>query len=104
MLARLNRHTIEFGLIRTPAGAQVYGVGLLSSGRELAYSVDDPRPKRRLFQLERVLRTEYRIDRYQDTNYFLGSFEQLMRETAPDLTSIYARLMQVELLAPDAQD
>ena len=44
------------------------------------------------FDLERIMRTEYLIDRYQDTYFVIDSFEQLMRETAPDFTPIYARL------------
>ena len=47
MLARLYWYTIEFGLMNTAAGVRAYGAGLLSSGGELAYCVDDPRPHRR---------------------------------------------------------
>ncbi len=102
MLARLYWYTIEFGLVQTPAGVRAYGAGLLSSGGELAYCVDDPKPRRRPFELERILRTEYRIDRYQDTYFVLESFAQLMRDTAPDFTPLYARLKILEPLAPDA--
>ena len=31
------------------------------------------------------MRTEYQIDRYQETYFVIDSFEQLMRETAPGL-------------------
>jgi len=92
MLARLYWFTIEFGLMNTAAGIRAYGAGLLSSGGELAYCVDDPRPRRLPFDLERTMRTEYQIDRYQETYFVIDSFEQLMRETAPDFTPIYARL------------
>jgi phenylalanine-4-hydroxylase len=101
MLARLYWYTIEFGLVRTAAGVRAYGAGLLSSGGELAYCVEDPKPRRRPFELERILRTEYRIDRYQDTYFVLESFEQLMRDTAPDFTPLYARLKHLEPFAPD---
>ena len=102
MLARLYWYTIEFGLVQTPSGVRAYGAGLLSSGGELAYCVDDPKPRRRPFELERILRTEYRIDRYQDTYFVLESFAQLMRDTAPDFTPLYARLKILEPIAPDA--
>jgi len=92
MLARLYWFTIEFGLMRTPAGVRAYGAGLLSSGGELAYSVDDPRPQRQPFDLERMMRTDYQIDRYQDNYFVIDSFAQLMRETAPDFTPIYERI------------
>jgi phenylalanine-4-hydroxylase len=92
MLGRLYWYTIEFGLMRTPAGVRAYGAGLISSGGELAYCVDDPRPQRLPFDLERMLCTDYQIDRYQDCYFVIDSFEQLMRETAPDFTPLYARL------------
>jgi phenylalanine-4-hydroxylase len=92
LLARLYWFTIEFGLIKTMDGVRAYGAGLLSSGGELRYSVDDPKPRRPPFDLERIMRTEYIIDRYQDTYFVIDSFEQLMRDTAPDFTPIYARL------------
>jgi phenylalanine-4-hydroxylase len=92
LLARLYWFTIEFGLMHTPAGVRAYGAGLLSSGGELAYCVEDPRPKRLPFDLERIMRTEYQIDRYQEQYFVIDSFEHLMRETAPDFTPIYARL------------
>jgi len=79
-------------LIQTRLGIRAYGAGLLSSGGELRYSVEDPKPRRLPFDLERMMRTEYQIDRYQETYFVIDSFEQLMRETAPDFTPIYARL------------
>lgn len=102
MLARLYWYTIEFGLVRTASGVRAYGAGLLSSGGELAYCVDDPKPRRRPFELERVLRTDYRIDRYQDGYFIIESFAQLMRDTAPDFTPIYARLRDLPALDPSA--
>jgi phenylalanine-4-hydroxylase len=92
LLARLYWYTIEFGLVNTPAGVRAYGAGLLSSGGELAYCVDDPKPRRLPFDLERIMRTEYLIDRYQETYFVIDSFDQLMRETAPDFTPLYARI------------
>jgi phenylalanine-4-hydroxylase len=102
MLARLYWYTIEFGVVKVDSQIRAYGAGLLSSGGELAYCVDDPRPRRRPFELERVMRTDYRIDRYQDTYFVIDSFDQLMRETAPDFTPIYARLRGLAPLAADA--
>jgi len=98
MLARLYWFTIEFGLMRTPAGIRAYGAGLLSSGGELAYCVDDPRPRRLPFELERIMRTAYQIDRYQETYFVIESFAHLMRETAPDFTPLYARIRDLPLL------
>jgi phenylalanine-4-hydroxylase len=100
MLARLYWYTIEFGLMRTREGVRAYGAGLLSSGGELAYCVESPEPKRLPFHLERVLRTAYRIDRFQTTYFVIDSFEHLMRETAPDFAPIYAKLRDMPTLEP----
>jgi phenylalanine-4-hydroxylase len=102
MLARLYWYTIEFGLMQTSAGVRAYGAGLISSGGELAWCVEDAKPKRRPFELERILRSEYRIDRYQDGYFVIDSFAQLMRETAPDFTPIYARLRGLAPYPPGA--
>jgi phenylalanine-4-hydroxylase len=92
LLARLYWYTIEFGLMKVDSQVKAYGAGLLSSGGELAYCVDDAKPRRLPFDLERIMRTEYQIDRYQETYFVIDSFDQLLRETAPDFTPIYARL------------
>jgi phenylalanine-4-hydroxylase len=91
-LARLYWYTIEFGLIKVNDQTRAYGAGLLSSGGELAYCVDSPKPRRLPFELARIMRTEYLIDRFQDTYFVIDSFDQLMRETAPDFTPIYQKL------------
>ena len=98
MLARLYWYTIEFGLVRTPAGVRAYGAGLLSSGGELAYCVTDPAPRRLPFEVERILRTDYQIDKYQTTYFVIDSFAQLMRDTAPDFTPLYASLRDLPAL------
>ena len=96
-LSRLYWYTIEFGLIKTQAGVRAYGSGLLSSGGELAYCVEDPRPQRLAFDLERIMRTAYQIDRYQERYFVIDSFEQLLRDTAPDFTPIYERLRSLPM-------
>jgi phenylalanine-4-hydroxylase len=101
MLARLYWYTVEFGLVVEPQGLRIYGAGILSSGGEVLHSIDDPRPRRLHFNLERVLRTDYHIDRYQDTYFVIDSFEQLFAATRPDFTPIYQRLRCMPALAPD---
>ncbi len=96
-LSRLYWYTIEFGLVRTKAGVRAYGAGLLSSGGELAYCVEDPKPLRLAFNLERIMRTAYQIDRYQERYFVIDSFEQLLRETAPEFTPIYERVRSIPM-------
>ena len=91
-LARLYWHTIEFGLMHTPEGVRAYGAGLLSSGGELAYAVDSPEPQRLAFDVMTAMRAPYTIDSYQATYFVIDDFAQLLRETAPDFTPMYAEL------------
>ena len=51
---------------------------------ESVYCLDDPRPQRLGFDLRRVMRTRYHIDRYQDTYFVIDDFEQLFEATRPD--------------------
>lgn len=99
-LARLYWYTIEFGLMQTPAGLRAYGAGLLSSVGELEYCIDSADPKRLPFDCLRVMRTEYRIDAYQDVYFVIDSFDQLLRDTAPDFTPYYAQLAQLDAIPP----
>ncbi|HCE07199.1 MAG TPA: phenylalanine 4-monooxygenase [Oxalobacteraceae bacterium] len=101
-LARLYWYTVEFGLIRSPQGLRAYGAGILSSGGEIGYCLTDPTPRRIPFEVERVMRTRYKIDSYQETYFVIDSFEQLFKDTAPDFSPIYARLKQMEPLPADS--
>jgi phenylalanine-4-hydroxylase len=101
MLARLYWYTVEFGLIETQDGLRIYGAGILSSGGEVVHSVDSDEPRRIRFDLERVMRTDYHIDRFQETYFVIDDFEQLFRETAPDFTPIYERLRGLPVFPPN---
>jgi phenylalanine-4-hydroxylase len=100
-LARLYWYTVEFGLIETPEGLRVYGAGILSSAGEILYAAESAEPRRVKFDLERLLRTEYRIDRFQDTYFVIDSFEQLIDDTASDFTPVYERVKGRSPIAPD---
>lgn len=102
-LARLYWYTVEFGLIATPQGLRVYGAGILSSGSETAHALTSHRPQRLPFDLERVMRTRYRIDDFQDSYFVITSFAQLFDSTAPDFAPIYHRLETQPALSPDAR-
>jgi len=89
LLARLYWYTVEFGLISTPEGLRAYGAGILSSAGELRYSVTSPEPQRVGFDLQRLMRSRYKIDTYQATYFVIDSFDQLFDATAPDFTPVY---------------
>ncbi|GAB6195861.1 phenylalanine 4-monooxygenase [Lysobacter xanthus] len=93
-LTRLYWYTAEFGLIRDPDGLRIYGSGILSSKGESIHCLESASPNRIGFDLERIMRTRYRIDTYQKTYFVIDSFEQLFEATQPDFAPIYARLAQ----------
>ncbi len=104
MLSRLYWYTIEFGLIRQDDGLRAYGAGILSSSGELEYAVRSPEPQRLPLQLERTMRTRYKIDTYQQTYFVIDSFEQLFDMTAPDFAPVYERLQRLPEFAADARE
>ncbi|HUG25310.1 phenylalanine 4-monooxygenase [Piscinibacter sp.] len=95
LLARLYWYTVEFGLIDTPRGLRAYGAGILSSAGELRHSVCSPQPSRVAFDLQRIMRTRYKIDSYQATYFVIESFQQLFEATSPDFTPIYRSVREL---------
>ena len=91
-LARLYWYTVEFGLLDTPQGLRIYGAGIVSSAAESVFALEAPDPNRLGFELERVMRTPYRIDDFQQVYFVIRSLEQLQAETQRDFTDLYARL------------
>lgn len=91
-LGRLYWYTVEFGLINTPDGMRIYGAGIVSSKGESVYSLEDPAPNRLGFDLMRIMRTQYRIDDYQESYFVIDSFDELFEATRPDFTPYYAEL------------
>ncbi|HEX3367254.1 phenylalanine 4-monooxygenase [Phenylobacterium sp.] len=92
-LARLYWYTVEFGLIREEGQLRVYGAGIVSSFGESRFALDDPSPSRIALDLRRVMRTQYRIDDFQQTYFVIDSFEDLLRQTLEtDFAPLYAEL------------
>jgi len=99
-LARLYWYTVEFGLIRNGDSLNIYGAGIVSSRGESLFALDDPSPNRIGFDMERVMRTNYRIDDYQQAYFVIDSFDQLLRATLDtDFAPLYARLETLPDLA-----
>lgn len=93
-LARLCWYTVEFGLIRSAEGGlAIYGAGIVSSRSETLFALDSASPNRIGWGLERVLRTPYRIDDFQQTYFVIDSFDDLLRATLEtDFGPLYERL------------
>jgi phenylalanine-4-hydroxylase len=88
-MARLYWYTVEFGLINTPDGHRIYGAGIVSSRAESIFSLESDSPNRVHFSLERVMRTDYRIDDFQKTYFVIDSYEELMEATYVDFAPLY---------------
>jgi phenylalanine-4-hydroxylase len=92
-LGRLYWYTVEFGLIAEPEGLRIYGSGIVSSFAETRFALDDPSPNRIALDLARVMRTEYRIDDFQQNYFVIPSFEELLRLTVEtDFAPLYEEL------------
>ena len=92
-LGRLYWYTVEFGLIAEPEGLRIYGSGIVSSFAESRFALDDPSPNRIGFDIARVMRTEYRIDDFQQNYFVIPSFDELLRLTVEtDFAPLYEEL------------
>lgn len=101
-LARLYWYTVEFGLVKGDDGLKIYGAGIVSSATESVFALEDPSPNRLGFDLERVMRTLYRIDDFQQVYFVIDSIEQLKRDTLQDFGPIYDRLKGAKDIPIDA--
>ncbi len=91
-LARLYWYTVEFGLVETAKGLRIFGSGIVSSRTESIYSLESPSPNRIHFDLERVMRTKYRIDDFQESYFVISGFAELFGETYKDFGTLYRKL------------
>ena len=101
-LARLYWYTVEFGLMKEGDNLRIYGAGIVSSSTESVFALEDPSPNRLGFDLERVMRTLYRIDDFQQVYFVIDSLEGLKDETLRDFGPIYDRLEGKDDIAIDA--
>jgi phenylalanine-4-hydroxylase len=102
-LARLYWYTVEFGLIREGDGLKLFGAGIVSSFGESEYALQSPSPHRIGFDLKRVMRTRYCIDRFQQTYFVIDSFKDLLRQTLDaDFAPLYGELAGLGEVEPNA--
>jgi len=99
-MARLYWYTVEFGLINTPEGRRIYGAGIVSSRAESIFSLEARSPNRIHFDLERIMRTDYRYDDFQQTYFVIDSYDELMEATYKDFAPIYETLPRMDELSP----
>jgi phenylalanine-4-hydroxylase len=91
-LARVYWYTVEFGLVQQKDGLRIYGSGIASSASESVFALDDASPNRLRFDLERVMRTRYRIDDFQETYFVIHDLDELLELARIDFGSLYQRV------------
>jgi phenylalanine-4-hydroxylase len=93
-LGRLYWYTVEFGLVQEAEGLRIYGSGIVSSSAESRFALESDSPNRIGFDLRRVMRTDYRIDDFQQNYFVIPSFEELLRVTAEtDFAPLYREIL-----------
>jgi phenylalanine-4-hydroxylase len=103
LLARVYWYTVEFGLVRHGAdGLRLFGAGIASSRTESVFCLDDASPHRIGFDLQRVMRTAYRIDDFQESYFVLDNLDELLHLADVDFEPLYAQVGQQAALSPDA--
>lgn len=90
-LSRVYWYTIEFGLVRQKDGMRIYGAGIASSATESVFSLESASPNRLKFDVERVMRTRYRIDDFQESYFVIDDLDELLALAHIDFAPLYCR-------------
>jgi len=91
-LARVYWYTVEFGLVQQKDGVRIYGAGIASSYTETVFSLESASPNRIRFDLERVMRTRYRIDDFQESYFVIDDLDALLELARIDFAPLYERI------------
>lgn len=99
-LARVYWYTVEFGLVQQADGLRIYGAGIASSHTESLFALENPSPNHLRFDLERVMRTDYNIDDFQETYFTIPSLDALLDLARCDFAPLYERVRGQAVYAP----
>lgn len=100
-LFRLFWFTIEFGLIQSPEGLRIMGGGILSSYQETQECLVKKNTGREPFDIDKALRTPYRIDMVQNHYYILENFDQLYTILNADILDRIDKVSELPDLEPE---
>lgn len=100
-LGRLWLYTVEFGLVVEDGELRAFGGGLMSSFAEAVSALTSAGPRRVWLDIERVMRTRYNFDAFQQTYFVVAGFGDLLRATEEtDFASIYRKIAGDPALEP----
>ena len=91
-LSRVYWYTVEFGLLKQRDELRIYGAGIASSFTETRFSLESASPNRLKFDVERVMRTTYRIDDFQETYFVIDDIDELLQLAHVDFGALYQRV------------
>jgi phenylalanine-4-hydroxylase len=92
LLSRIYWFTIEFGLIRENGELRIYGAGILSSAGETKFSLSDE-PAHHEYNVEKIMRTPYWKDKFQDKYFIINSYEELF-ESLPEIEQVLEKMIE----------
>ena len=78
MLQRLYWFTIEFGLIKENGTTKIFGAGIISSKEETKHAIGNNSIKTD-FDMDKIMKHDFRTDILQNEYYVIDSFEQLIQ-------------------------
>jgi len=100
-LGRLWLYTVEFGLVVENGELRAFGGGLMSSFAETLSALTSPEPQRIWLDIERVMRTRYNFDEFQQTYFVVAGFGELLRATEEtDFADVYRKIADEPVLEP----
>jgi len=79
---------------------RICGAGIVSSRAESVFALEDDSPHRIGFGLERVMRTRYRIDDFQECYFVLNQLDDLLELANIDFAPVYDRVQRQPTLEP----
>jgi phenylalanine-4-hydroxylase len=101
-LARVYWYTVEFGLVREAGELRIYGAGIVSSATETRFALESTSPHRIGFDLQRVLRSRYRIDDFQQNYFVLDNLDELLALARVDFAPHYDAVRSLPDIPPGA--
>jgi phenylalanine-4-hydroxylase len=90
-LARVYWYTVEFGLVQQADGCASTARASRRRPPKAASAWTTPRPTAWRFDLERVMRTHYRIDDFQESYFVLDNLDDLLELARIDFAPLYGQ-------------
>jgi phenylalanine-4-hydroxylase len=91
-IARLYWYIVEVGLVQEEDGIRSYGAAIASSEKEILFSLESDSPNLVMFDVERVMRSEFWIYDLQQTYFVIKDMNELLTIAQLNLEAITKKL------------